>query len=101
MSVASVPIFAETSFDPGTIDIMTKAYGHAYRMLHDKGQPAVVIDRAPYRGNRENGGASRSVSCQRVLTARASVRSVKASAGTMPRAGGGRATSLRCPAAGR
>jgi len=42
VSVASVPIFAETSFDPGTIDIMTKAYGHAYRTLHDKGQPAVV-----------------------------------------------------------
>jgi hypothetical protein len=39
--LASVPIFAETSFDPGTIDIMNKAYGHACRMLHDKGQPAV------------------------------------------------------------
>jgi hypothetical protein len=42
VSVASVPIFAEASFGPDVIDIMTKAYGQACRMLHDKGQPEVV-----------------------------------------------------------
>ena len=42
MSTTTIPVFREASSDPKVIDVMTNAYGKACRMLHDKGQPAVV-----------------------------------------------------------
>jgi hypothetical protein len=42
VSATSVPIFAEAAFGSDAIDVMTKAYGQACRMLRDKGQPEVV-----------------------------------------------------------
>jgi hypothetical protein len=70
VSATSVPIFAEVPFDRDTTDIVTKAYGHACRMLHDKGQPAVVQEVIAQRiveivrtGERDPNRI-----CQRVLT---------------------------------
>ena len=42
MSATSVPVFVEASSDPNVVDVMHKAYAKACRMLHDKGQPALV-----------------------------------------------------------
>jgi hypothetical protein len=36
------PRFIEASSDPRLVDVMTKAYAKACRMLHDRGQPALV-----------------------------------------------------------
>jgi hypothetical protein len=42
VSATNDPVFREASSDPKLIDVMNKAYSKACRMLHDRGQPAVV-----------------------------------------------------------
>ena len=42
MSTTNDPVFREASSDPKLIDVMNKAYSKACRMLHDRGQPALV-----------------------------------------------------------
>ena len=41
-SVSTVSLFAEASSDPAVIAAMNNAYTRACKMLHDRGQPAVV-----------------------------------------------------------
>ena len=41
-SVSTVSLFAEASSDPAMIDAMSSAYARACKMLHDRGQPALV-----------------------------------------------------------
>lgn len=42
MSAPFVPAFAQASSDPRVIDVMNEAYAKSCRMLHDRGQPALV-----------------------------------------------------------
>ena len=42
MSAPFVSPFSQASSDPKLVDVMDNAYAKACRMLHDKGQPAVV-----------------------------------------------------------
>ncbi len=42
MSTPFVPTFAIAEFDAAVVNIMNSAYTKACKMLHDKGQPAVV-----------------------------------------------------------
>lgn len=42
MATTPAPRFTEASSDPRLVDVMNKAYAKACRMLHDRGQPAVV-----------------------------------------------------------
>ncbi|MEA2980073.1 MAG: hypothetical protein QOF91_638 [Alphaproteobacteria bacterium] len=42
MSVPVNSLFSEAAFGPEVIDILASAHAKACKMLHDKGQPAVV-----------------------------------------------------------
>jgi hypothetical protein len=42
VSTPFVPTFATAEFDAAVVNIMSSAYTKACKMLHDKGQPAVV-----------------------------------------------------------
>lgn len=42
MPAPFVPTFSQASSDPHLVGVMDQAYAKACRMLHDKGQPALV-----------------------------------------------------------
>ena len=69
MSTTIIPVFLEASSDPKVIDVMNSAYGKACRMLHDKGQPALVQEVIARRIMEMTKGGERDPNriCQRVL----------------------------------
>ncbi|HYK12831.1 MAG TPA: hypothetical protein VEW70_02480 [Burkholderiales bacterium] len=44
MSASIVPFLKDGSFDPGTIHAMSAAFDRARKLLHDRGQPGVVLE---------------------------------------------------------
>jgi hypothetical protein len=40
--VSALALFAQASSDPAAVDAMNNAYAKACKMLHDRGQPALV-----------------------------------------------------------
>jgi hypothetical protein len=69
VSTTIIPVFLEASSDPKVIDVMNSAYGKACRMLHDKGQPALVQEVIARRIMEMTKGGERDPNriCQRVL----------------------------------
>lgn len=39
-----MPFLKDGSFDPGTIHAMSAAFDRARKLLHDRGQPGVVLE---------------------------------------------------------
>ena len=44
MSASIVPFLKDGSFDPETIHAMSDAFDRARKLLHDRGQPGVVLE---------------------------------------------------------
>ena len=61
MSAPFAPQFSQASSDPRLIGVMGIAYAKACKMLHDKGQPALVQDDSPTGSDAASGSASTNV----------------------------------------
>ena len=71
MSATIVPFLRDNSFDPEMTQIMGAAYDKARKMLHDRGQPAVVQEVIARRviDIAQTGERDPDQICQRAMTA--------------------------------
>jgi hypothetical protein len=69
VSATAIPVSEQASSDPKVIDVMNNAYAKACRMLHDKGQPALVQEVIARRIAEivKTGARDPNLICQRVL----------------------------------
>ena len=69
MPAAFAPPFSQASSDPHVIGVMNKAYAKACKMLHDRGQPALVQEVIAGRiiDIVKDGERDPDVICQRVM----------------------------------